>query len=225
MCSRDCSTAMCWKWLIFSGSVEAEDAADAGLGVGVGDLAVGEQLHLLQLLLRRHPRQQVVDLLLDRAAGGLSRGCEGLFVVGPADADAGGEGTSCYCETEYECGADRPRPSSDPCHGGSRELSMWSPRPRWCWQRGDEHRVPTCVESMRRSLQPRRARACPAARPDPEPRSGAHDHERASEHRAKMATWTGRDPRTPPASAQPGATRKPAGPRRSAGRGRCLTSS
>ena len=33
---------------------EAEDRAHARLGVGVGDLAVGEKLHLLQLLLRRH---------------------------------------------------------------------------------------------------------------------------------------------------------------------------
>jgi hypothetical protein len=33
---------------------QAEDRAHACLGVGVGDLTVGQKLHLLQLLLRRH---------------------------------------------------------------------------------------------------------------------------------------------------------------------------
>ena len=41
---------------------QAEDAADAGLGVRVGDLAVREQLQLLQLLVDGHLSQQVVDL-------------------------------------------------------------------------------------------------------------------------------------------------------------------
>ena len=54
MCSRDFSTAMCWKWLISAGLGQREDPADAGLGVGVGDLAVGEQLDLLELLLDGH---------------------------------------------------------------------------------------------------------------------------------------------------------------------------
>ena len=43
---------------------EAEDAADAGLRVGVGDLTVGEQLHLLQLLGGRHLAGSAVDPLL-----------------------------------------------------------------------------------------------------------------------------------------------------------------
>ena len=58
MCSRDCSTAMCWQ-LVDPGRVDqAEDAAHPAAGVRVGDLPVGEQLHLLQLLLHGHPAQQ-----------------------------------------------------------------------------------------------------------------------------------------------------------------------
>ena len=61
------------EWLIFSGSVRLKTAADAGLGVGVGDLAVGEQLHLLQLLLRAVILlEQGVDLPLDGRVGGLT---------------------------------------------------------------------------------------------------------------------------------------------------------
>ena len=52
---------------------EAEDRADALLRVRVGDLPVGEQLDLLQLLVGGHLAQQVVDPALDAAVGGLSR--------------------------------------------------------------------------------------------------------------------------------------------------------
>ena len=57
---------------------EAEDRAHARLGVGVGDLPVGEQLHLLQLLVERHRAEQVVDLALDALAGGLPRRCSAV---------------------------------------------------------------------------------------------------------------------------------------------------
>ena len=52
---------------------EAEDRADARLRVRVGDLPVGEQLHLLQLLVDGHLAHQAVDLALDAAVGGLPR--------------------------------------------------------------------------------------------------------------------------------------------------------
>ncbi len=52
---------------------EAEDAADARLRLGVGDLAVGEQLELLELLVERHLAQEMIDLALD-AAGSRSPG-------------------------------------------------------------------------------------------------------------------------------------------------------
>ena len=59
---------------------QAEDAAHAGLGVGVGDLPVGEQLDLLQLLPQGHPAQQVVHALLDRLAGRRSARLHGGLV-------------------------------------------------------------------------------------------------------------------------------------------------
>ena len=73
MCSRDCSTAMCWKWLIFAGSTRLKTTPTPLLRVRVGDLPVGEQLDLLQLLVGGHLAQQAVDLALDAAVGGLSR--------------------------------------------------------------------------------------------------------------------------------------------------------
>ena len=48
---------------------EAEDPAHAGLRVGVGDLPVGEQLQLLELLADRHLAEQTIDLALDAAVG------------------------------------------------------------------------------------------------------------------------------------------------------------
>ena len=53
------------EWLIFTGSTRLKTAPDAGLRVGIGDLPVGEQLDLLQLLLQGHLRQQGVDPVLD----------------------------------------------------------------------------------------------------------------------------------------------------------------
>ena len=61
MCSRDCSTAMCWKWLILAGSVRLNTPPTPRPGRPRRSyLAVGEQLHLLQLLVQRHLRQQRV---------------------------------------------------------------------------------------------------------------------------------------------------------------------
>ena len=53
MCSREFSTAMCWKWLIFAGSTRLKTEPTPFLRVRVGDLPVGEQLDLLQLLVER----------------------------------------------------------------------------------------------------------------------------------------------------------------------------
>jgi hypothetical protein len=59
---------------------EAEHAADAGAGTVVGDLPVGVELQLVQLLLQCHLLDEVVDLLLDArvgwAAGALQ--CDGI---------------------------------------------------------------------------------------------------------------------------------------------------
>ena len=61
---------------------QAEHATDAGLGVGVGHLAVGQQLDLLQLLLQRHPAQQVIHPLFDLLTGGDARRLQGGLVGG-----------------------------------------------------------------------------------------------------------------------------------------------
>ena len=60
---------------------EAEDRADALLRVRVGDLPVGQQLDLLQLLVDGHLAQQAVDLALDAAVGGLARRLQRGLVV------------------------------------------------------------------------------------------------------------------------------------------------
>ena len=52
---------------------EAEDPAHARLRVGVGDLPVGQQLQLLELLADRHLAEQSIDLALDAAIGAVSR--------------------------------------------------------------------------------------------------------------------------------------------------------
>ena len=78
MCSRDCVIAIALEVVDLLRVGQAEDAAHAGLGVGVGDLAVGEQLDLLQLLLGRHLRDQPVDPLLDRPPGRRARWRHGL---------------------------------------------------------------------------------------------------------------------------------------------------
>ena len=62
---RDFSTAICWRCVDLDRVDEAEDAADAVLRVLVGDLAVGEQLDLLQLLLRSSSSPAGVDAPLD----------------------------------------------------------------------------------------------------------------------------------------------------------------
>ena len=49
---------------------EAEHRADAVAGVLVGDLAVGEEHQLLELLLEGHLREKLVDLPLDALVGG-----------------------------------------------------------------------------------------------------------------------------------------------------------
>ena len=57
---------------------DAQDRAEAPAHLVVGDHEVRQQLDLLQLLLERHPREQVVHARLDRAVrrlpGGLKRG-------------------------------------------------------------------------------------------------------------------------------------------------------
>jgi hypothetical protein len=55
---------------------QAEDPAHALAGVLVGDLAVGEQLHLLELLLEGHLGQEPVDPPLDPAIGCPRVGCK-----------------------------------------------------------------------------------------------------------------------------------------------------
>jgi hypothetical protein len=80
MCSRDSLTASCWKWLIFAGSVRLKTPPTPAR-VGVGDLAVGEQLDLLELLVDGHLAQQLVDLALDALVGGLARRRERALVV------------------------------------------------------------------------------------------------------------------------------------------------
>ena len=84
MCRRDCSTAMCWKWLICAGSVRLKTEPTPLRAVGVGDLAVREQLELLELLVDRHPRDQLVDAALDAAVAGPARGLQGAVVVARA---------------------------------------------------------------------------------------------------------------------------------------------
>ena len=69
MPSRDSSTAMCWKCVDLLRVDQAEHRADTALRVLVGDLAVGQQLDLLQLLLQRHLGQQLVHPLLDGWVG------------------------------------------------------------------------------------------------------------------------------------------------------------
>ena len=47
MCSRDCSTATCWRGLIFAGSVRLKTPPTPRLGLGVRRLPVGVELELL----------------------------------------------------------------------------------------------------------------------------------------------------------------------------------
>jgi hypothetical protein len=61
---------------------EAEHAAHAGLRVRVGDLAVGEQLDLLELLAGGHLREQGVDPGLDAPARRTAGRREGRLVLG-----------------------------------------------------------------------------------------------------------------------------------------------
>jgi hypothetical protein len=70
---------------------QAEHAAHAGLGVGVRHLPVGEQLHLLELLVDRHLRDEIVDALLHRRVGGGTGGRQsGLVARLRAGVDAAG---------------------------------------------------------------------------------------------------------------------------------------
>jgi hypothetical protein len=61
---------------------QAEHAADAVLGVRVGDLPVREQLDLLQLLVERHLPEQPVDAPLDPAVAAVARGRQRRLVAG-----------------------------------------------------------------------------------------------------------------------------------------------
>ena len=66
---------------------QAEDPPDAGLGIRVGDLPVGEQLELLELLIDSHLREQAVHAPLDALTGGLPRGLQCRLVAGARGGD------------------------------------------------------------------------------------------------------------------------------------------
>jgi len=99
---------------------QAEHPADAGRRVRVGDLPVGEQLHLLQLLRHRHPGEQGAHLAFDPVAGMLPGGGQRRLVTGlvrrPDGAAADERG-----QHERD-GRHQGGPSSGPapdCHGHS----------------------------------------------------------------------------------------------------------
>ena len=66
---------------------QAEDPADAGFCVRVGDLPVGQQLELRQLLVDGHPREQVVHAPLDALTGGLPCRLQCRLVAGARGGD------------------------------------------------------------------------------------------------------------------------------------------
>ena len=68
---------------------EAEDPAHAGLRVGVGDLPVGQQLQLLELLADRHLAEQTIDLALDAAVRGVPCRCQRRLVARARGGDHG----------------------------------------------------------------------------------------------------------------------------------------
>ena len=120
---------------------EREHAADTGLGVGVGDLAVGEELDLLQLLRDRHPRDEPVDLAFDLPVGSDPRG---------GQPRPGGEVGGVSGSSAREVGAERGAGEGDGADGGdpddsshrgtSRAASRAAPAAartttRWCDRR------------------------------------------------------------------------------------------
>jgi hypothetical protein len=82
MWSRDSFTAISWKCPDLHGVDQAEDPAHALAGVLVGDLAVGEQLDLLELLLEGHLGQEPLDPPLDPAVGPLPHRLQRGLVTG-----------------------------------------------------------------------------------------------------------------------------------------------
>ena len=66
---------------------QAEDPADTGFRVRVGDLTVGEQLKLRQLLIDGHPREQVIYAPLDALTGGLPRRRQRALIAGARGGD------------------------------------------------------------------------------------------------------------------------------------------
>ena len=84
MCSRDCSTASCWYWLILRRVGRGEDAADAALRASASSLICpsAEQRQLLELLLSVICAERV-DLRLDALRSAALRGrCSARLVVG-----------------------------------------------------------------------------------------------------------------------------------------------
>src|SRR5262249_16011129 len=78
-------------------------------GVGVGDLPVREQLHLLQLLVDGHLAQQRVDPLLDVAVGRPARGLQRLVVAALRGRHHASSRTQ-YCDRRCEQAGTAPEP-------------------------------------------------------------------------------------------------------------------
>ena len=181
MPSRDSSTAMCWSSLIRAGSTRLNTPPTPVARVRVGDLAVGEQLDLLQLLLERHPREQALDAPLDAAVGRLARGRQRRLVTGPPRRDdaAGHAGTQ---RPDGQCGRE---PTLARAHVSSLPAGPLPPGrvPRHatrdtCWQRSSgvidrtrDHLLLIRLRHRRWRLRRQRARE-PAVRGSGQPGPG-----------------------------------------------------